>query len=115
MLLLPYNNVCRQFRDTAKERYFKNKNMALYFHASIADYFLGIWGGGTPKPFKFTEIQRHRYIVLTFSTDLVFTCVMCVRFNLASKDSAADRKVPLQPLVFYSKEGKVSRYNLRKV
>lgn len=27
----------------------------------------------------------------------------------------ADRKVPVQPLVFYSKDGKVSRYNLRKV
>lgn len=35
-------------------------NMALYFHSSIADYYLGIWGGGVPKPFKFTEIQRHR-------------------------------------------------------
>lgn len=62
--------------------------MAVYFHSSIADYylgvnmtymsyvlyvayllndlfiisniFLGIWGGGKPKPFKFTEIQRHR-------------------------------------------------------
>lgn len=50
----------RQFRDTARERYFKNMNMATYFHSSIADYYLGIWGGGQPKPFKFTEIQRHR-------------------------------------------------------
>lgn len=52
----------RQFRDTAKERYFKNMNMATYFHSSIADYYLGIWGGGKPKPFKFTEIQRHRLV-----------------------------------------------------
>ena len=51
----------RQFRDAAKERYFKNKNLSHYFHSSIADYFLGIWGGGVPKPFKFTEIQRHRF------------------------------------------------------
>jgi hypothetical protein len=36
-------------------------NMAMYFHSSIADYYLGIWGGGNPKPFKYTEIQRHRY------------------------------------------------------
>ncbi|CAH1405153.1 unnamed protein product [Nezara viridula] len=85
----------RQFRDTAKERYFKNMNMAIYFHSSIADYFLGIWGGGKPKPFKYTEIQRHR-------------------FNLTDKEGAADRKVPIQPLVFHSKDGKVSRYNLRK-
>ncbi|XP_030746594.1 NACHT and WD repeat domain-containing protein 2 [Sitophilus oryzae] len=85
----------RQFRDAAKERYFKNMNMALYFHSMIADYFLGIWGGGKPKPFKYTEIQRHR-------------------FNLTDKEGIADRKVPVQPLVFYSKDGKVSRYNLRK-
>lgn len=50
----------RQFRDTARERYFKNMNMAMYFHSMIADYYLGIWGGGKPKPFKYTEIQRHR-------------------------------------------------------
>lgn len=62
----------------------------------IADYYLGIWGGGVPKPFKFTEIQRHR-------------------FNLADKEGAADRKVPIQPLVFHSKDGKITRYNLRKV
>ncbi|XP_043496559.1 NACHT and WD repeat domain-containing protein 2 [Polistes fuscatus] len=85
----------RQFRDTARERYFKNMNMAMYFHSMIADYYLGIWGGGIPKPFKFTEIQRHR-------------------FNLADKEGLADRKVPEQPLAFYSKEGTISRYNLRK-
>jgi hypothetical protein len=37
------------------------------------------------------------------------------RFNLTDKEGSADRKVPVQPLVFYSKDGKVSRYNLRKV
>jgi len=86
----------RQFRDAARERYFKNMNMVTYFHSSIADYYLGIWGGGNPKPFKYTEIQRHR-------------------FNLQNREGSADRKVPVQPLVFYSKEGTASRYNLRKV
>ncbi|KAK5645668.1 hypothetical protein RI129_004132 [Pyrocoelia pectoralis] len=85
----------RQFRDAARERYFKNMNMAMYFHSNIADYYLGIWGGGKPKPFKYTEIQRHR-------------------FNLADKEGVADRKVPLQPLVFLTKDGNVARYNLRK-
>ncbi|GBP66179.1 NACHT domain- and WD repeat-containing protein 1 [Eumeta japonica] len=85
----------RQFRDTARERYFKNMNMAIYFHSMIADYYLGIWGGGTPKPFKYTEIQRHR-------------------FNLADKEGVADRKVPVQPLVFTSADGANKRYNLRK-
>lgn len=37
------------------------------------------------------------------------------RFNLTDKEGAADRKVPIQPLVFHSKDGNVSRYNLRKV
>jgi hypothetical protein len=37
------------------------------------------------------------------------------RFNLTDKEGSADRKVPVQPLVFHSKDGKVSRYNLRKV
>ncbi|XP_053968962.1 NACHT and WD repeat domain-containing protein 2 [Anastrepha ludens] len=85
----------RQFRDTAKERYFKNMNMAIYFHSMIADYYLGIWGGGVPKPFRYTEIQRHR-------------------FGLTEKEGSADRKVPIQPLVFTSKDGSSKRYNLRK-
>ena len=38
----------------------------------MSEYFLGMWGGGIPKPFKFTEIQKHR-------------------FGLKSKDSEADR------------------------
>ena len=37
------------------------------------------------------------------------------RFNLTEKEGEADRKVPLQPLVFVGNDGKVSRYNLRKV
>lgn len=86
----------RQFRDAAKERYFKDEAMSIYFHSSIADYFLGIWGGGNPKPFMYTEIQRHR-------------------FGLKDRNAAADRKVPMQPLVFVGKDGKISRYNLRKV
>ncbi|XP_069948531.1 NACHT and WD repeat domain-containing protein 2 [Cherax quadricarinatus] len=85
----------RQFNEAARKRYFTNQNLAMYFYSMIADYFLGMWGGGVPKPFKYTEIQRHR-------------------FNLKSKEGLADRKVPPQPLVFYNKEGKVTRYNLRK-
>ncbi|XP_037797036.1 NACHT and WD repeat domain-containing protein 2-like [Penaeus monodon] len=85
----------RQFKEAAIKRYFTNQNMAQYFYSMIADYFLGTWGGGIPKPFKYTEIQRHR-------------------FNLKSKEGLADRKVPAQPLVYYNKDGKVSRYNLRK-
>ncbi|GIY01134.1 NACHT and WD repeat domain-containing protein 2 [Caerostris darwini] len=85
----------RQFRDAAIERYFVKREQIEYFHSSIAEYFLGTWGGGTPKPFKYTEIQRYR-------------------FGLKDQEGTADRKVPLQPLVFHTKDGRVSGYNKRK-
>ena len=85
----------RQFRDAAKIRYFKTDAELIYFHSMMSDFFLGKYGGGIPKAFKFTEIQKHR-------------------FGLKSKDSEADRQVPAMPLVFYTKDGKISRYNLRK-
>jgi hypothetical protein len=85
----------RQFRDAAKDRYFKTDADDVYFHKMMSEFFLGKWGGGTPKPFRFTEIQKHR-------------------FGLASKDSEADRQIPAMPLVFYTHEGEISRYNLRK-
>ena len=56
---------------------------------------LGKWGGGNPKPFMFTEIQKHR-------------------FGLKSKHSQADRQCPAMPLVFYNKQGILTRYNYRK-
>ena len=85
----------RQFRDAANTRYFKTPADRYYFHFMMSEFFLGKWGGGNPKPFKFTEIQKHR-------------------FGLKSKDSEADRQVPAMPLVFLTKEGNISRYNLRK-
>lgn len=85
----------RQFRDAAIERYFIKPELVKYFHSSIAEYFLGTWGGGKPKPFKYTEIQRYR-------------------FGLKNPEGTADRKVPLQPLVFYTNDGRVSGYNKRK-
>ena len=78
----------RQFKLAAKERYFKTDADYLYFHSYMSDFFLGRYGGGIPKAFRYTEIQKHR-------------------FNLKSKDSEADRQVPAMPLVFYTKEGKI--------
>ena len=54
------------------------------------DYFLGI-----NKPFRYTEVQKHM-------------------FRLKDKSSTADRIVPAQPLAYYKKQGKLTRYNLRK-
>ena len=56
----------------------------------MSDFFLGKYGGGIPKAFRYTEIQKHR-------------------FNLKSKDSEADRQVPAMPLVFYTKDGRINR------
>ena len=58
----------------------------------MSDFFLGKYGGGIPKAFRYTEIQKHR-------------------FNLKSKDSEADRQVPAMPLVFYTKDGRINRYS----
>uniref|UniRef100_A0A0K0EPQ8 NACHT domain-containing protein n=1 Tax=Strongyloides stercoralis TaxID=6248 RepID=A0A0K0EPQ8_STRER len=85
-----------QFRSAAMERYFKNLNHLQQTHSSMADYFLGIYGGGVQKAFQFTDLQKQR-------------------FGLFEKEGLADRKVPLQPNIFYDKEGKIKRYNNRKL
>ncbi|KAJ8313494.1 hypothetical protein KUTeg_008055 [Tegillarca granosa] len=86
----------RQFIEAATERYFRNLNFVAVIHANMADYFLGTWGGGVPKPFEYTENQRRM-------------------FHLADLKGESDRKVPLQPLEFTDKSGNVIRYNLRKL
>ena len=86
----------RQFIEASKERYFRNLNFLQETHSLIADYFQGIWGGGVKKPFEYSELQRQR-------------------FFLDSTKGADDRKVPEQPLCFRDEEGKVTRFNLRKL
>ncbi|XP_012943969.1 NACHT and WD repeat domain-containing protein 2 [Aplysia californica] len=86
----------RQFIDAAKERYFRNLNFASTIHSNTAEYFLGIYGGGIPKPFEYSDLQRQR-------------------FHLEDKQGSEDRKVPPQPLEFLDSKGKVIRHNLRKL
>ncbi|CAG5115605.1 unnamed protein product [Candidula unifasciata] len=86
----------RQFIDAAKERYFKNLFFVKELHSNMAEYFLGTYGGGIPKPFEYSELQRQR-------------------FHLEDKKSSADRKVPPQPVEFTDSQGRVIRYNLRKL
>ncbi|KAK3802261.1 hypothetical protein RRG08_004547, partial [Elysia crispata] len=86
----------RQFIDAAKERYFKNLNFASAIHSNTAEYFLGTYGGGIPKPFEYSDLQRQR-------------------FSLDGKQGSEDRKVPPQPLEFTDSNGKVIRHNLRKL
>ncbi|XP_060597437.1 NACHT and WD repeat domain-containing protein 2-like [Ruditapes philippinarum] len=86
----------RQFIEAAKQRYFKNLNYASEIHSNIAEYFLGMWGGGKPKPFEYTESQRKM-------------------FHLEQKGCKKDRKVPSQPLLFADESGNQLRHNLRKL
>ena len=76
-------------------RYFIKDADYLYFHSYMSDYFLGTYGGGILKPFRYTEIQKHT-------------------FHLKSKDDNKDRQVPAMPLAYYNRQGKLTRYNLRK-
>ena len=41
----------------ATARYFVTKEEYLYFHSYMADYFLGTYGGGVCKPFRYTEVE----------------------------------------------------------
>ena len=59
-------------------RYFLDDTDYLYFHSYMSDYFLGTYGGGILKPFRYTEIQKHT-------------------FHLKSKDDNKDRQVPDSP------------------
>ncbi|CAG2108893.1 unnamed protein product [Medioppia subpectinata] len=86
----------KQFRDASIQRYFISDTNTHYFHSSIADYYMGVWGGGVDKPFKYTESQKQR-------------------FKLIEEESKADRKVPTQPLAYFSIDGRITRYNLRKL
>ena len=85
----------KQFKHAAKKRYFLDDTDYLYFHSYMSDYFLGTYGGGILKPFRYTEIQKHT-------------------FHLKSKDDNKDRQVPAMPLAYYNRQGKLTRYNLRK-
>lgn len=84
------------FDEVSRDRYFKNVNVLRETHSQMADYFVGVWGGGVPKPFEYTELQ-------------------CQRFGLESSRGSSDRKVPEQPLFFADETGRINRYNLRKL
>ena len=48
------------YREAAKLRYLSEEKQFSYYHDIMSEYFLGTYGGGKPKPFKYTEIQRQR-------------------------------------------------------
>ena len=84
-----------QLEAAIRKRYFKSVSNVRYFHTILAEFFLGRWAGGVEKPFEFTQHQRQK-------------------FGIKEREGTADRKVAAQPLVYLSKEGQLSRFNLRK-
>ena len=88
----------RQFIAATKARYLSDPNFSTYIHTILAEYFLGIYGGGKAKPFEYTGHQK-------------------TRFKLDSTKSEEDRKVPSQPYYTESNfSGEVTvRFNQRKL
>ena len=85
----------RQFRDVARERYLRNEETIFIIHANMAEYFMGVWGGGRKKPFTYSAFIKSR---LALTVD----------------DGEEDRDVPSQPLELRrGKNGTI--YNKRKL
>ena len=86
----------RQFIEVANQRYLSNVPHRIYIHSVLVHYYLGTWGGGRKKPFRYSAIQVQQ-------------------LGLPKAESEADRKVPMQPLQFAGEGQKKVRYNLRKL
>ena len=85
----------RQFTEVARSRYLSDDNYIKKIHSNMADYYLGVWGGGKPKPFVYTDRMMRR-------------------LSISVAESEADRMVPEQPLRWYDESKKtVTGYNLR--
>ena len=84
----------RQFKQVIRERYLANElRHKFYIHGILAHYFMGTFGGGKKKPFKYTEDQKSQ-------------------LDLPKLEEEADRKVPLQPLRIGTNLGHVYKYNM---
>lgn len=70
----------RQFRQVARERYLRNEETIEMIHANMAEYFMGVWGGGRKKPFRYSAFLK-------------------TRLALTLDDGEEDRDVPEQPLI----------------
>jgi len=88
-----------QFISAARERYLSNDTHRSYIYATLAHYYLGTWGQGKKKAFKYS-----------------FKQLQCLSQE-TRKLKEADRKVPDQPLHFGvdTLRPGVLNYNLRKL
>lgn len=87
-----------QFISAAKERYLSDPSHKVFTHSILAQYFLGTWGEGKKKSFRYS-VKQLRWL------------------KLKTKESKADRKVSGQPLHFGHDSHHPSslNYNLRKL
>ncbi|KAL4221581.1 NACHT and WD repeat domain-containing protein 2 [Mactra antiquata] len=86
----------RQFFETAEKRYLGNAEGKCEVHSMMADYYQGKWYC-VEKPFHYTSAQMKK-------------------LGITSAESAADRRVSAQPLIFSQSEcGTNIRYNKRKL
>lgn len=86
----------RQFFETAEKRYLSNAEERRNIHSRMADYYLGKWYG-VEKPFLYTATQMKK-------------------LGIKTAESAADRRISAQPLIFGKSEcGSKVRYNKRKL
>ena len=52
VLLIQPQSFSFQFNDVAVDKYLSDKGQKTRLHNLMADYFMGIWSGGRPKPFR---------------------------------------------------------------
>lgn len=87
-----------QFIEVASQRYLSKDADRHFVHATLAHYFMGTWGGGKKKPYKYSQ-------------------KLLQNSSMKSHEAEADRMVPKQPLDFGpdpNHPGKLN-YNLRKL
>jgi hypothetical protein len=69
----------RQFKQVIRDRYLREIRHKFYIHGVLAHYFMGTFGGGKEKAFKYTDEQKKLH-------------------GLSKVEGKADRKVPQQAL-----------------
>ena len=49
-----------------RNHFYSNINFLNELHSQLADYFLGIWGGGVEKPFECSDLQKSRFPLVIY-------------------------------------------------
>ena len=50
-----------QYHNNIDYAFDRNINFLNELHSQLADYFLGIWGGGVKKPYELSDAQKYRF------------------------------------------------------